>query len=112
MGTPLLRITPSPGDTPTAYTSSDALGNAAELRFADSVACYSHGDWKREQHAAPTFHAMMRYVFIGRPSVLPPGVWSCYPSHKRPSLSDIKELAARVDYIQPTTTSSYSCVTR
>ena len=43
-GTPLLRLTPSPGDTPTAYTRSDALGDAAELRFADSVARYSHAD--------------------------------------------------------------------
>ena len=30
MGTPLLRLTPSSGDTPTAYTRSDALGDAAE----------------------------------------------------------------------------------
>ena len=93
MGTPLLRLPPSPGDTPTAYTRSDALGNAAELRFADSAARYSHDDWKREQHAEPTCHSMMSYVSIGQPSVLPPDVLACYPSHKRPSLSDIKELA-------------------
>ena len=36
---------------------------------------------------------MMRYVSIGRPSVLPPDLLACYLSHKRPSLSDIKELA-------------------
>ena len=95
MGTPLLQLAPSPGDTPTAYTSSDALGDAAELRFADSVARYSHADWKREQHAEPTCHAMMRYISIGRPSVLPPDVLACYPSHKRPSLSDIQELAGK-----------------
>ena len=93
METPLLRLTPSPGDTPTAYTRSDALGNAVELRFADSVARYSHDDWSREQHVEPTCYAMMRYVSIGRPSVLPPDVLACYLSHKRPSLSYIKELA-------------------
>ena len=93
MGTPLLRLTPSPGDTPTAYTRSDALGNAAELRFADSVARCSHDDWKREQHAEPTCHAMIRYVSIGRPSALPPDVLACYLSHRRSSLSDIQELA-------------------
>ena len=70
MATPLLRLTPSPGGTPTAYTR-DALRNAAELRFADSVARYSHYDWKREQHAEPMCHAMMHYVSIGRQSVLP-----------------------------------------
>ena len=93
METPLSRLTPSPGGTPTAYTRSDALGNAAELRSADSVARYLHDDWKLEQHAEPTCHAMMRYVFIGRPSVLPPDVLACYLSHRRPSLADIKELA-------------------
>ena len=95
MGTSLGRLTPSPGDTPTAHTRSDALGDAAELWFADSVARSSYAYWKREQHAEPTCHAMTRYVPIGRPSVLPPDVWACYPSHKRPFLSDIKELAGK-----------------
>ena len=95
MGTPLLRPTPSPGDTPIAYTRFDPLGNAAELRFPDSVARYSDDDWKREQHSEPTCHAIMRYNSIGRPSVLPPDVLACYLSHKRPSLSDLKELAGK-----------------
>ena len=101
MGTPPLRLTPSPGDTPTAPTRSDALDNAAvldnaaELRFADSVARYSHADWKREHHVEPTCHATIRYISIGRPSALSPVVLACYPSHKRPSLSDIKELAGK-----------------
>ena len=93
MGTPLLRLTPSPGDTPTAFIWSDDLGNAAEVRFADSVVRFSRDDCKQEQHAEPTCHAMMRYVSTGRPSVLPPDVLACYLSHKPPSLSDLKELA-------------------
>ena len=36
---------------------------------------------------------MLRYVSTGRPSVLPPDFLACYLSHKRPSLSGIKELA-------------------
>ena len=95
MGTPLSRITPSPGDTPTAQTRSDALRDAVELRFTDSVAHYSHADWKREQHAKPTCHAMMRYISIGRPSILPPEFSACYPPHTRPSLLDIQELAGK-----------------
>ena len=95
MGTPILWLTPSPGDTPTVYTRSDALSNAAELRFADSIARYSHDDWKREQHDEPTCHAKMRYVSTGRPSVLPPDFLACYLSHKRPSLSDLKGLAGK-----------------
>ena len=95
MRTPLLRFTPSHGDTPTAHIRPDALGDAAELRFADSVTRYSHADWKREKHAEPTCHAKMRYVSIGRPSVLPPDGLACYLSHKPPTLSDIQELAGK-----------------
>ena len=93
MGAPLSRLAPSPDDTPTAETRSDAAGDAAELRFTDSVAHYPHEDSKKEQHAEPTRHAMMRNVSIGRPSVLPPDVLTCYLSHKPSFLSDIKELA-------------------
>ena len=37
----------------------------------------------------------MRYISSGRASVLPPDVLACYPSHKRPSLSDIYKLAGK-----------------
>ena len=37
----------------------------------------------------------MHYITIGRPSALPPDFLSFYPSHKRPSLSDIQELAGK-----------------
>ena len=95
VGTPLLRLPPTPGDTSTAPTMLDALGDAAELQFAHSVARYSHADWEREQHAEPTCHAEMRYITIGRPSALPPDFLSCYLSHQRPSFSDIQELAGK-----------------
>ena len=93
VGTPLLRLTPPPGDMPTAPAKLDVLGDAAESQFADSVRRYSHADWEREQQVEPTCHAVMRYIAIGRPSALPADFLSCYPSHKRPSLSDIQELA-------------------
>ena len=95
MRTPLLRLTPSPGDTPSAPTISEALDDPANLGFADYVARYSHAGWNQEQHAEPTCHATIRYISIDRPSALPPDVLACYPSHKRPSLSDIQELAGK-----------------
>ena len=79
METPLLRLTPCPGDTPTAPTRSDALDDAAELRSADSVARYSHADGKREQHAEPTCDVTIRYISIGRPSAVPPTFWRATP---------------------------------
>ena len=92
-GSPLIRIPPAPGGTLSAPTRSDALGDAAELRYAASVARYSHADWKREQHAQPARHDAMRYITIGWPSVPPPDVLPIFPSHKRPYSSDIWELA-------------------
>ena len=75
--------------------SKNALGDAAELLFADSVRRYSHADWEREQQAKPTYHAAMRYITIGRPPALPPDFLSCYPSHQPPSLSDIQKLVGK-----------------
>ena len=95
MTTPRLRLTPPPGDTPATLTWSNALGDAAELRFGDSTAHFSHADWKREQHAEPTCHATIGYISIDRPSALPPDLLACYPSPKRPSLSDIQELGGK-----------------
>ena len=94
VGIPLLTLPHSPGDT-TAPTKLDALGNAAEFQLAYSVARYSNADWEREQQAEPTCHAAMRYTTIGRPSALPPDFLSCYPSHQRPSLSGIQDLAGK-----------------
>ena len=71
VGTPLLRLTPPLGDTPPAPAKLDALGDAAKLQFADSVARYSHADWERQQQAEPTCHAARRYSTISRPSALP-----------------------------------------
>ena len=112
MQTPILRLTPSPGDTPTAHTRSDALGDAVQLRFAGSVARYSHADWKREQNAEPTCHATIRYLSIGRPLALPPTFWRANPRTSIPPAQTSRSWRVRIDYIQPMTTSFYSSVTR
>ena len=72
-----------------------SFGDAAELQCAASVARYSHADWDREQQAEPMCHTAMRYITIARPSALPLDGLSCYPSHQRPSHSDIQELAGK-----------------
>ena len=112
METPLLPLTPSPGDTPTAPTRSDALGDAAELRFADSIARYSRA--VRSESSTLSRRATPRCV-----TSLSAGHGSCRPTFWRatsrtsvhPSLTS-KSWQVRVDYIQLTTTSSYSHVTR
>ena len=84
--TPLLRLMPPLGDTTLAPAKLDALGDAAELQFADFAGRYCHADWEREQQAEPTCHAVMRYITIGRASALPASFLSCYPSHDQPPL--------------------------
>ena len=52
-------------------------------------------DWAREQQAEPVCHAAMRYIALGRPPALPDDFLSCFPSHQRPSFSEIEELAGK-----------------
>ena len=77
VGTPLLRLPPPLGDTSPAPARLDADGDGAELQFADSVARYSHADWRREHQGEQTCHAAMRYITLGRPSTLPADFLSC-----------------------------------
>ena len=114
MGSPVVRLSPSP-DVPSATTADlDALGTCAESHFGDFAARYSHADWAREQQAEPARHAAMRYIAFGRPPALPDEFFSCFPSHQRPSFSEIQErpvismplpegpgIAVSVDYVGP-----------
>ena len=93
IGTPLTRLPSNPGDPPTAPTKSYAFGDVDELQFTDSVWGVLRDDWEQEQQPEPTCHAAMRYITIGRPPALPPDVLLRYSSHRRPSLSEIYELA-------------------
>ena len=48
VGTPIVRLSPSP-DFPSATTADlDALGTAAESQYGNSAARYSHADWASE----------------------------------------------------------------
>ena len=95
VGTPLLRLPPS-ADVPSATTADvDALGAAAESHFGDSTARYSHAVWASEQQAEPACHAAMRYIALGRLPPLRDDFLSCFPSHQRPSFSEIQNLAGK-----------------
>ena len=91
----ILILPPSP-DAPSATTAGlDALGASAELQFGESVARYSHADWAREQQAESAYHAAMRYIILGRPPALRTDFLSCFPSHQRPSFSEIQDFAGK-----------------
>ena len=97
MGTPVLRLTPPPGDTTPAPTKLDALSDAAELQFADSVARYSHADLQREQQTEPTCHAAMRYITIGRALALPADLLSRYLRTSVPSFRTSRKWLVKDD---------------
>ena len=95
MGTPTVRLLPSPDAPSTTTADLDALGTAAESQFGDSVAGYSNDEWSREQQAEPLCHTVMLYITLGRPPALPDDFVSCFPSHQRPSFSEIQKIAGK-----------------
>ena len=70
------------------------LGVAAELQFGGSAVRFSHPDWTRWQQVEPACHAPTCYIVLGRQVALPTICLSCFPSHQRPSFSELQELAA------------------
>ena len=65
------------------------------MQFGDSAARYSHADWAREQQAEPACHAAMSYIVLGPTPSLLADFFSCFPSHQRPSFSEIQGLAGK-----------------
>ena len=47
------------------------MPSSAEIEFIESVERYSHTDWAREQRAEPVCDAVVRYLLLSSPSVLP-----------------------------------------
>ena len=50
-------------------------------------------DWAREQRNEPVCDAVIRYLVLGEPPVLPSGFLDSFPAAHRPSFSDIWDLA-------------------
>ena len=112
MGTPLLRIMPSPGDTPTVPTRSNALDDAAKCgsRIPSRVIRMPI----ESESSTLSRHVTPPYV-----TSLSAGHRPCRPTFGRatprasvPPSQTSWSWRVRVDYIQPTTISSYSSVTR
>ena len=112
LGTSLLRLTPPPGDTSTALTKLDALGDGAELQFADPVARYSHADWERKQQAGPTCHAACVTSLSTGCRPCRPTFLGVTPRTRVLLFRTSRDSLVKDDYTRLTTTSSYSSVTR
>ena len=94
VGTLLLTLPPLPGVPSATTVDLNALGTAAESQLGDSATRSLHAEWAREQQAEPACHASTLYI-ISRPRFLLPHVLSYFPSHLRPSFSEIPKLAGK-----------------
>lgn len=83
------------GSSPVPPAVEDIASSRAELDVLQSVASYSLSDWAGEQRSEPVCDVAVRYLQLDKPSVLPPGFRDHVPLHRRPSLSDICELAVK-----------------
>ena len=61
----------------------------------ESVATFTHNDWRSEQQREHVCNVAMRYIQQGRPPALRPHFLDHIPSHMRPSFDEIRELASK-----------------
>ena len=61
---------------------------------------YSHSDWDRAQRADPLCDAARRYIQLGLSNPLPRSFCDHLPSHTRPEITDIPDLAAKGRLLQ------------
>ena len=66
-----------------------------EQQLYNTLLGYNHSDWDRAQRADPLCDADRRYIQLGRPNPLPRSFCDHLPSHMRPEITDIADLAAK-----------------
>ena len=64
-------------------------------QLSNTLLSYSHRDWDQAQHADPLCNATRRYIQLGRPNPPPRSLCDHLPSHTRPDIADITDLAAK-----------------
>ena len=78
--------------TPAALPEMPSL---AEIEFIESVERFSHTDWVHEQRTEPVCDAAIRYLLLGRPSVVPDDFLLRLAPHKCPPLLEARSLAEK-----------------
>ena len=82
--------------TPTAsHTTPEYDASAATKQLSNTLLSYSHRDWDKAQRADPLCDATRRYIQLDRPDPPPRSLCDHLPSHKRPEIADITDLAAK-----------------
>ena len=112
---PLGRLTsphPPPGpnsqmdnSTPTTppvvqYPAPGSDNLAAADQLSNALLSYSHRDWDQAQRVDPLCDATRRYIKLGYPNPPPLSLCDHLPSHERPEIADIIDLAAKGRLLQ------------
>ena len=77
------------------YTAPGHDACAAAEQLSNILLSYSHRDWDHAQRADPLCDATRRYIQLGRPNPSPRSLCNHLPSHTRPDIADITDLAAK-----------------
>ena len=97
---PDLQPDPPPPTAPLHPRVPDLEVQAAAAHFSNTLLNYSHSDWEQAQREDPLCDATRRYIQLGCPRPLPTSLCDHIPSHQRPDLADILDLAAKGRLIQ------------
>ena len=81
---------------PAPHTNPEDDTCAATKQLSNILLSYSHCNWDKAQRADPRCDATRRYIQLGRPDPPPPrSLCDHLPSHKRPEIAEITDLAAK-----------------
>ena len=87
--TPQINTTP-----PASHTTPEDDACAANKQLSNKLLSYSHRDWDKAQRADTLCDATRRSTQLGSPDPPPRSLCDHLPSHKRPEIADITDLAA------------------
>ena len=97
---PDLQSDPPPSTAPLHPTVPDVYVQAAAAHLSTTLLNYSHSDWEQAQREEPLCDATRRYIHLGCPQPLPTSLCDHIPSHQRPDLADMLDLATKGRLIQ------------
>ena len=101
--TPNPQMDHSPPVAPPAQqdaTLDDKTSTLAEQQLSNTLLSYSHSDWDKARRADPLCDVTRRYIQLGRPNPLPRPLCDHLPSHRRPEIDNITDLATKGRLLQ------------
>ena len=92
----------SPPAAPPAvhYPAPGNDNRAAAEELSNTLLSYSHREWDQAQRADLLCDATRRYIKLGYPNTPPSSLCDHLPSHTRPEIADIVDLAAKGRLLQ------------